>query len=162
MASSDLRLFQLHLEATEVYDSTGVVIIVTTEDKLRLRLNSYEQVCNQVQNSKVPRFRYLSLFVALAAAEATDPSADWLPTVVFGSSFKSSFFGVGAVVILIWWVSSEYRARKERVDPMSVNDVVQKLKDESQTIVSTVTRGDEQQGAVPTPSAAAIGATTDG
>ena len=145
------------VDVTEVYDSTGVIVIATTEDKLRRLLDSYEQAHKRFQGSRITWLPRLSLFVALTAAEATDPSADWLPSVVVGPFFKLSLFGVGAFAVLFWFLYSAFQPRTERADPMSIDDVVQKLKDDSQPIVSTVTRGDDRRGEVATPSAATIG-----
>lgn len=155
--NGDIHPLVIRVETTEVYDSTGVVVIATTEDKLRRLLDSYEQAYKRVQSSRIPWFPRLSLFVAFTAAEATDPSADWLPSVFVGSSIRMSIFGVGALTVLFWSLYSGFQLRTERADPMSIDDVVQKLKDDSQRIVSTVTRGDDRRGKVTTPSAAAIG-----
>ena len=141
---------------TEVYDSTAVIVIATTEDKLRRVLDSYEQAFKRVKDSEIPWFSCLGLLATLLAAEVTDPSADWFPLVVAGH-FKVSIFGVGALVVIIWILRSVRQRRTERARLMTIDDVVQELKDNSQRVVSTVTRGDSRQGKVATASASVIG-----
>lgn len=138
MASRETRFLSFSVPVTEVHDSASVVIIVTTEDKLRILLNSYERV----QDKRRPWLPVLSLFVTLVAARITSVSNDFLlPKEAWPATF-----GGAAIAALIWFFGSAKQAFWAWIHPMSIDDVVRKLKEDSQSIVSAGAKAVGRQG----------------
>ena len=138
MSSRYPRFLRSSVPVTEIHDSTPVVVILTTEDKLRILLNSYERV----QENRKPWGTALSLFVTLALARVTSVPNDF---ILPKEAWPSTVGGL-AVVALIWFFATAKRAFWARMNPMSIDDVVRKLKEDSQSIAAADAKGVGRQG----------------
>ena len=138
IASRETRFLRSTVPVAEIHDSSGVVLVITTEDKLRVLLNSYERV----QEKRKPWPAALSLFATLAAARVTSVPNDFLlPKEAWPATF-----GGAAIAALIWFCGTAKQALWAWMHPMSIDDLVRKLKKDSQSIVAADAKAVGRQG----------------
>ena len=100
------------------------IVIVTTEDKLRNIFNDYER---NLENRK-PWIAVLSVFLTLAATLVTSEPSD----VLLPKETWRIVFGGAAVAAFFWLVSAAGKAFLAWRNPMSADDVVQRIKERPQ------------------------------
>lgn len=114
----------LSVPVDSIHENLSQVVISTTEDKLRIILYDYEKT---LENRK-PWIAVLSVFITLVVTLVTSEPNDFLLPketwrIVFGGAAVATFF---------WFVSSARRALLAGRSPMSVDDIVQRLKERPQ------------------------------
>lgn len=113
----------INVPVESIHENLNQVVIVTTEDKLRNILHDYEGNLEK----KKPWIAVLSVFLTLVAALVTsEPSDILLPKetwrIVFGGAAVAAFF---------WLASSTTKAFLAWRSPMSVDQIVQRIKERS-------------------------------
>lgn len=114
----------LNVPVDSIHENLSQVVISTTEDKLKIILYDYEKT---LENKK-PWIAVLSVFLTLVVTLVTSEPNDFLLPketwrIVFGGAAVATFF---------WLVSSARRAFMAWRSPISVDDIVRRLKERPQ------------------------------
>lgn len=124
MADEKGSISALNVPVESIHENISQVVIVTTEDKLRNIFNDYE---TNLENKK-PWIAVLSVFLTLLATLVTSEPSD----VLLPKETWRIVFGGAAVAAFFWLVSSAGKAFLAWRNPVSVDDVVQRIKERPQ------------------------------
>ncbi len=106
----------------KIHSSVAQVVIITTEDKLKIILNEYKDTQIDSKSWIAP----LGIFLTLVGTLTTStPNDFWLP-----KEFWHPVYGGAAVAAGIWLLVSGHKAWRAWRKPLSVADIVERIKND--------------------------------